>query len=136
MLAFSVYSAVVTAATTGQYEKVLIDNNLPNVGIYSITQDQHGYLWLASTNIGLMQYDGYQFQRYPLLNSSLTQLKSVPDIDALVFDQHNNLWAGSWGYGLARINASDGSIDLFNGAPDDALAGAFVQTLFKGVANA
>ena len=113
------------------FQKRQIDNNLPNVGIYSITQDQNGYLWLASTNIGLMQYDGYQFQRYPLLNRSLTQLKSVPDIDALVFDQHNNLWAGSWGYGLARINANDGSIDLFNGAPDDALAGAFVQTLFK-----
>ena len=112
------------------FQKRLIDNNLPNVGIYSITQDQNGYLWLASTNIGLMQYDGYQFHRFPLLNRSLTQLKWVPDIDTLAFDQHNNLWAGSWGYGLARINASDGSIDLFSGAPDDALAGAFVQTLF------
>ncbi|WP_153209558.1 two-component regulator propeller domain-containing protein, partial [Flavobacterium sp. LMO6] len=71
----------------------LIDNNLPNVGIYSITQDQNGYLWLASTNTGLMQYDGYQFQQHPLLNNTLTNLKSVPDIDAIVFDQHNNLWA-------------------------------------------
>ncbi|HSG50955.1 MAG TPA: two-component regulator propeller domain-containing protein, partial [Rheinheimera sp.] len=117
-------------AQANYFQKRLIDNNLPNVGIYSITQDQHGYLWLASTNIGLMQYDGHQFQRYPLLNRSLTQLKWVPDIDALAFDQDNNLWAGSWGYGLAKINAEDGSIDLFSGAPDDALASAFVQTLF------
>ncbi|WP_333606655.1 ATP-binding protein [Arsukibacterium sp.] len=118
------------SAASSYYEKVRIDNNLPNVGIYSITQDHHGYLWLASTNTGLLQFDGYQFQQHPLLNNSLTKLKSVPDIDAIVFDQHNNLWAGTWGYGLAQLQAADGSIRLFNGI-EDALAGSYVQTLFK-----
>lgn len=130
-LALSWCPGISAAVTAGYFEKLLIDNNLPNVGIYSITQDQSGYLWLASTNIGLMQFDGYQFRRHSVLNQSLTQLNWVPDIDALVFDQHNNLWVGSWGYGLARVHATDGSIDRFSGAPDDALASNFVQTLFK-----
>tara|TARA_R110002126_G_scaffold98045_10_gene228089 strand:- start:1081 stop:4209 length:3129 start_codon:yes stop_codon:yes gene_type:complete len=117
------------AASAGYFEKVLIDNNLPNVGIYSIAQDKHGYLWLASTNTGLMQYDGYVFQQHPLLNTTLTKLKSVPDIDAIVFDQHNNLWAGSWGYGLAKIHAETGDIELFD-SESTVLASPFVQKLF------
>lgn len=129
-LALSCFALSSASAASSYYEKVRIDNNLPNVGIYSITQDQHGYLWLASTNTGLLQFDGYQFQQHPLLNNSLTKLKSVPDIDAIVFDQHNNLWAGTWGYGLAQLQAADGSIRLFNGS-EDALAGSYVQTLFK-----
>ena len=130
VLTCSIYSAVINATSTGQYEKVLLDNNLPSVGIYSINQDKHGYLWLASTNSGLMKYDGYKFQPNPQLNNTLSNLKSVPDIDAIVFDQHNNLWAGTWGYGLAMIAASDGSIKLFD-AKNDLLASPFVQTLFK-----
>lgn len=118
------------ANTNGYFDKVLIDNNLPNVGIYSITQDNLGYLWLASTNTGLIQYDGYQFKKHSLLSQTLNQFKTMPDIDALVFDQHNNLWAGTWGYGLVRVSAQTGEITLHNGGAD-ALAGPFVQTLFK-----
>ncbi|WP_372627771.1 ATP-binding protein [Arsukibacterium sp.] len=120
---------IVAAANATYFEKVLIDNNLPNVGTYSITQDNHGYLWLASTNTGLMQFDGYQFQPHPLLNTTLTKLKSVPDIDAIAFDRQNNLWAGSWGYGLAKIHAENGEIALFDGEAD-LLASPFVQKLF------
>ncbi|MBV2130521.1 sensor histidine kinase [Arsukibacterium indicum] len=122
-------AAGIAAATTTHFEKILIDNNLPNVGIYSINQDHNGYLWLASTNTGLMQFDGYQFQQQPLLNKTLTKLKSVPDIDAIAFDRQNNLWAGSWGYGLAKIHADSGKIELFDGT-SDALASPFVQKLF------
>ena len=120
----------VAANTNEHFNKVLIDNNLPNVGIYSITQDNLGYLWLASTNTGLIQYDGYQFKKHSLFSQKLSQFKSMPDIDALVFDQHNNLWAGTWGYGLAKVSAQTGDITLYNGDAD-ALAGTFVQTLFK-----
>jgi len=124
------YCTLTTEATASTYfEKILIDNNLPNVGIYSITQDRNGYLWLASTNTGLMQFDGYHFQQQPLLNKTLTKLKSVPDIDAITFDSHNNLWAGSWGYGLAKVHAGNGEIELFDGV-SDALASPFVQKLF------
>lgn len=113
------------------FQKRLIDNNLPNVGIYGITQDQQGFLWLASTNTGLMQFDGYEFQHYPILNQTLTQLQTVPDIGTLTTDHHNNLWVGSWGYGLARINAKQDSITVFTGASDDVLASRFVQALFN-----
>lgn len=119
------------AADTSNFQKRLIDNNLPNVGTYSITQDQQGYLWLSSTNTGLLQFDGYQFHQHTMLNRGLSKLSWTPDIDALVFDQQNNLWVGSWGYGLARIRATDGSIDHFGGTSEDKLASNFVQTLFK-----
>jgi signal transduction histidine kinase len=117
------------------FQKRLIDNNLPNVGIYSIVQDKQGFLWLASTNTGLVQFDGYDFQQFPILNQTLTQLKSVADIGALAVDHDNNLWAGSWGYGLARLNATDNSIKVFNGSVADALASPFVQTLFEDAQN-
>ncbi|MAD76611.1 MAG: hypothetical protein CML20_17790 [Rheinheimera sp.] len=123
------FCLLAATANATYFEKILIDNNLPNVGTYSITQDNHGYLWLASTNTGLMQFDGYQFQQHPLLNTTLTKLKSVPDIDAIAFDRQNNLWAGSWGYGLAKIHAENGEIALFDGEAD-LLASPFVQKLF------
>lgn len=117
------------------YQKRLIDNNLPNVGIYSIVQDKQGFLWLASTNTGLVQFNGYDFQQFSTINQTLTQLKSVADIGSLAIDHQNNLWAGSWGYGLARLSASDNNITVFHGAADDVLASPFVQTLFEDAHN-
>ncbi len=112
-----------------ELQRTVIDDTLPNVGIYSITQDDKGYLWLASTNTGVLRFDGYQFQ--PVM-AGKTQLARNPDIDAILFDSNGALWTGSWGYALARFDLEHETETLFSAGPgSDQLYSPFVQVLFE-----
>lgn len=112
-----------------ELQRTVIDDTLPNVGIYSITQDKKGFLWLASTNTGVLRFDGYQFEPFV---SEQNQLARSPDIDALLFDAQGYLWTGSWGYGLARFDLTSGAETHFKAGPaENELYSPFVQVLFE-----
>ncbi len=112
-----------------EVQRTVIDDALPNVGIYSIVQDQTGYIWLASTNTGVLRYDGYQFK--PFFTKHAERQKR-PDIDAMVFDATGKLWTGSWGYALSRVDITSGEQQLFlAGNQSNQLFSPFVQTLFE-----
>ncbi|MBN8445219.1 MAG: hypothetical protein J0M22_07070 [Gammaproteobacteria bacterium] len=112
-----------------EVQRTVIDDALPNVGIYSIVQDQTGYIWLASTNTGVLRYDGYQFK--PFFTKHAERQKR-PDIDAMVFDATGKLWTGSWGYALSRVDIASGEQQLFlAGNQSNQLFSPFVQTLFE-----
>lgn len=40
-----------------------IEEGLPTSNMYSVFEDQDGYLWLG-TDVGVLRYDGYQFQHF------------------------------------------------------------------------
>ncbi|WP_449359394.1 diguanylate cyclase [Alishewanella longhuensis] len=81
-----------------QGAKVELPHNLP-VAVYGVTQDQQDYLWLAAEFDGLLRFDGQQYLRFappgPKRNLSYSQV---------VTDQKNQLWVGTWGNGVWRLD--------------------------------
>lgn len=112
------------------WQRITLDDSLPNVGVYSLLQDDAGFIWFGSTNIGIVRYDGHEFRPYPLPN--INALGEVPDIDKLLFDRDGNLWAASWGYGLLRVDLGSNKVDSFAaGAKPNELYSPFVQSLLQ-----
>lgn len=131
LLALTFYSSVVFGYT--EFKRIGVDDGLPNATIYSVAQDQHGYIWLTSTNSGLLRYDGYSFSEFPLLTSSELQHLGHQDVGVLLIDRANNIWAGTWGYGLSRIDAVTGQLSRYvvDENSKQGIAGMQVQALFQ-----
>ncbi len=70
------------------FTRLTVDDGLPNASIYRIVQDKDGYIWLGSTNTGLLRYNGYELEAFDVLPASVSNNMLVPDIDALVMDKN------------------------------------------------
>ena len=68
------------------YNKFNLKNGLPSNTIYDITQDEHGFIWLA-TDYGLSKFDGLNFTNYTIDDG-------LPDNEILYFfkDSTNRIW--------------------------------------------
>lgn len=102
------YSAVASAEQ--HYVRIGVDDGLPNATIYSIKQDSTGFLWLGSTNSGLMRYDGYRFVEFAVLTDTELHSHRTPDVGVVLIDKADNIWAGTWGLGLSRLDAQTGQL--------------------------
>lgn len=135
LLSLTFFSSVAFGYT--EFKRIGVDDGLPNATIYSVAQDQHGYIWLTSTNSGLLRYDGYSFSEFPLLTASELQHLGHQDVGVLLIDRENNIWAGTWGYGLSRIDAVTGRLNRYvvDESSANGIAGMQVQTLFQDQAG-
>jgi ligand-binding sensor domain-containing protein/DNA-binding CsgD family transcriptional regulator len=84
-----------------KFERINIKDGLPDTRVNAITQDQQGFIWLA-THDGLARFDGYTFTAYQRTLSNLTSLRHIA-VFAVYEDRAGTLWVGSWGGGLARF---------------------------------
>lgn len=78
---------------------------------YSIMQDSKGYIWFA-TMYGLVRYDGIDYTIYrndPWDSTSI----SFDDITALFEDSRGNIWAGTWGGGLNKLDPATGKFTRY-----------------------
>ncbi|OEY69479.1 sensor histidine kinase [Rheinheimera salexigens] len=116
------------------FKRFGIDDGLPNATIYSVAQDQRGFLWLGSTNSGLLRFDGYRFHEFPVLSEAELSTKQTPDVGVIIIDTANNLWAGTWGFGLSKIDSETGQLQRFT--TKNGLAGDKVQVLFQSADKA
>lgn len=130
LLTLCYYSGMAVAVTN--FTRLSVDDGLPNASIYKIMQDKKGYIWLGSTNTGLLRYNGYEFESFDVLPSGVSKNVFVPDIDALLTDQNNQLWIGSWGMGLTKVDIESGQLSHYSNAKDSSLAlvSNYIQTLF------
>src|SRR5512139_2144986 len=64
------------------------ENNLPSEVIYTINQDNNGYLWVGTTE-GLSRFDGFRFYKVQFPDSSGGRYPTVS-----VNDKQGNLWFG------------------------------------------
>ena len=66
------------------------DQGLVSDAISQITQDDYGYIWIATWN-GLSRFDGYEFYNYKTGNAS-----HIPFLHnramSMVVDQQQNIW--------------------------------------------
>ena len=125
--------AIPAFAADALFKRIGVDDGLPNATIYGVAQDVEGFIWLSSTNSGLLRYDGYQFTEFQVLTPEELSTLGSQDVGSLLIDNQHNIWAGTWGYGLSRIDAKTGKLRRFVTDPSDpdSLASMQVQVLFE-----
>lgn len=116
------------------FKRIGVGDGLPNATIYSVTQDSHGYIWLTSTNSGLLRFDGYQFAEFQVLTPEEKKQLGSQDVGFLLIDRNKNMWAGTWGYGLSKIDGVTGELTRYvvDNSNPDGLASLQIQTLMEG----
>lgn len=121
------------AYASDTFKRIGVDDGLPNATIYSITQDHAGFIWLTSTNSGLLRYDGYHFAEFPVLTDTERKQQGSKDVGTLLIDKQKNMWAGTWGYGLSKIDGKTGALTRFvhDDRNPESLAGMQVQALLQ-----
>lgn len=78
---------------------------------YAMLQDSRGYLWFG-TMYGLVKYDGKDYTTYrsdPWDSSSI----SFDDIISLFEDHNGNIWVGTWGGGLNKLDPVTGKFTRY-----------------------
>ena len=83
------------------------EHGLPHKHVLDITQDDQGYMWIATYN-GLARYDGYTFTDFTYRITGGAQLKGLP-IYSVEKDKSGNIWIGYKG-GLAVMDPETGTV--------------------------
>lgn len=106
-------------------ENVKIEKGLSQNSVYSIFQDNDGFMWIGTWD-GLNQFDAYSFTIY-----SKEQGLSNETIRAL-FQDNEYLWVGTEN-GLNTINRNTGEIREYRHIPNDSssLTNNWVNHIFK-----
>lgn len=100
-----------------RFERFTTDDGLSQSSISAITQDSLGFLWFA-TEEGLNRFDGYEFQVYRSEAGNPNSL-SANNILSLCAGENGDLWIGTNGGGLNRLDRQTGRFTRYLHHPDD-----------------
>ena len=88
-----------------------------NGSVLGMVQDAQGYLWMATQN-GLYKYDGHRYSYYQ--HQSLNQNSPALNyIECINIDKAGNLWLGTRGAGLDRLDPLTGNYTHFRHRQND-----------------
>lgn len=87
------------------------EQGLKSTEIYSVIQDQPGYLWIGTTN-GLHRFDGFSFTVFLPIPFDSTSL-SESFVSCLCEDKSGNIWVGTTEHGLNKLNPRTGIVKRF-----------------------
>ncbi|WNC69574.1 EAL domain-containing protein [Thalassotalea nanhaiensis] len=101
LLAIFSLSAHSSSQTPIKFQQLSIEQGLSQSSVYSIAQDQEGFIWLA-TQDGLNRYDGYEFSYY---RNEIDNPNSLLNnfVRVVFVDSSNGLWVGTQS-GLSKYN--------------------------------
>jgi len=91
------------------YQFRLVEQESSKSGIYTITQDQSGFMWIGTNGAGLYKYDGVNYTAYEP-NSKRRNFINSNLIYATYVDARNRLWVGT-DEGLCVYNRDLDSFD-------------------------
>lgn len=108
----------------------LIDEELSGTVVNCMLQDSNGFLWFG-TQIGLYRYNGYSLEPYSF-NSKLSNTFVSNFITAICEDNSKNIWLGTFGGGLFKLDPQTGEYTHFsnNTQNQDSLSDNTVRALF------
>ncbi len=93
-------------APDGRFEHLSVEHGLSHGTVYSIVQDQAGFLWLG-TEDGLSRYDGLSVEVIRHDPSDPNSLASS-NFGEVYQDRAGIFWFGTWGGGLDRYDPATG----------------------------
>lgn len=107
------------------------EKGLSNNTIFSMVQDHQGFMWFGTPD-GLNKYDGYSFH---VLQHDPLDPTSLPTSNAgnLYLDRAGNLWIGTWGGGVIRLDLKTDTSTQYTHDPDNpnSISDNRVQSLFE-----
>ncbi len=116
-LALVCVSAVRAQSSNIAFQRLSIDQGLPQSSVTCMLQDRQGFMWLGS-QAGLARYDGYRFTVYK--HDRLEPSSLAGDyIRALSEDAAGGLWVGTLGGGLSRFNPETAGFTNYRHDPED-----------------
>lgn len=128
-MSFSIF-----AVFANEYEYELLNENdgFTSSIIFSIVQDEDGFLWFGSGYTGLMRYDGKNIVVY---KNNPNENNSLPNDNAgnLKIDFQGNLWVGSWGGGAIKIDSETRLYTQYQHRTEsrNTISASRVQTIFE-----
>ena len=80
-----------------QFNKYSLDDGLPQQYVYSLNQDEKGFIWVG-TGEGIAKFDGVEFQNYTTENGLAENFVACSDQK-----EKNTIWLGHNKGGISRI---------------------------------
>ncbi len=77
-----------------KYQFVNIKESISKVGVYNITQDNYGFIWLGTNGAGLNKFDGIDYTSYKNDLNNSTSLSNNTVFCSFI-DNKNRLWFGT-----------------------------------------
>lgn len=95
-------------------ERSLLSNS-----VNSLCFDNQGVMWIGYYKAGVSLYDEamFKFAEDPLKQIDAKDFR--PDINCIAEDTNGDIWLGTNGFGLVRINSKTGKYDLFRHNDND-----------------
>ncbi|AUP77902.1 hybrid sensor histidine kinase/response regulator transcription factor [Flavivirga eckloniae] len=94
--------------TDQDFNFVNIKEGISKVGIYSITQDNYGFIWIGTNGSGLYKFDGIDYTSYKFKHEDSTSISSNL-IFSSYLGKNNDLWVGT----EEGLNLYDRDLDRF-----------------------
>lgn len=120
--------------SANEYQHELLNENdgFPSSIIFSIVQDEHGFLWFGTGYSGMMRYDG---ENVVTIRHQSNNPNSLPHDNTgnLTFDSNGDLWIGSWGGSLIKLEMDTQLFSHFKHAANDdtTISDPKVQHIFE-----
>lgn len=112
------------------FEPLGTNQGLSGNNVRAIYKDSEGLIWVG-TNNGLNCYDGYIFRAYKPQPADSTSI-SGKIIYAIIEDEADNLWIGTWGNGLNLFDRTTQTFRHFKNDPGDpkSISHNWIMSLF------
>lgn len=113
------------------FDKLTINDRLSHNTVFSILQDEYGYIWIGTQN-GLNKYDGYSFEVYQSNEKGF----EGNQISALFEDEAGNLWVGTKKNGInLKVKSSDQFVNLQSDSSFFSIKGFEISSFFEDKAG-
>lgn len=109
---FFIASSLFSQNKFENYQFRAIKEGISKSGIYSVTQDQFGFMWIGTNGAGLFKYDGVNYvacEHDSKVNNSVNSNL----IYVVYVDSYNNLWVGTE-EGLCLYNRDLNTFETIN----------------------
>ena len=114
-----------------QFERISTSDGLSQNNVFSITQDQKGFIWIG-TEDGLNRYDGYNFKIFKKIAGDTLSLSDTY-IMTVLESVNGTLWVGTEFGGLNKFNSDTETFTSFqhNHTDPNSICSNFITSLHE-----